>query len=144
MRKTSVEEATEEIQKLRTDCEVCRMLVIEKHKNDFIWKVFFVLALAVAIIFAILYFGSGAIVTETTIEVGDDSYIGNRVDGNGSIESNVIVGSDNVSIGDESTKTDYSLVIIIAIIGVVAVLIVGGILYAHYHKKENYHYYWEQ
>lgn len=120
----------------KTDCEVCRMLIKEKHKNDYIWKIFCIIFLALAIIFAILYFGHGAFTTETNIKIGEDAFVGNSVEGGGSIEGNVIVGSDGTITGTVE-RTDYTPIICICIMVAAVILVIGGIIIANHYKKDN-------
>ena len=111
------------------DCEVCEKLVRAKHKKEFVWKVLTVMFGIIAVVFMILYFGSGAVITESTIEIN-----GTDITNNGD-DNSIIIGSDNEAItGDVKTK-DYSPWLIFGGIVIGSVIITGGILIAyHYHK----------
>ncbi len=133
----SVEAATDNTETKRTECEVCQMLMKEKHKNDYIWKILCVCFLAIAIILAILYFSSGAMITETNIELGDDSYVGNNIEnrgGNVDVSGDVVIG-DNIE--GTTTNTDHTPIICISIVLSAAIVIIGGIIIANHNKKDN-------
>lgn len=121
------------------DCKVCEKLMKEKHRHDVVWKISCLIFLALAVVLAILYFGSGAVVTETHIELGDDSYIGNYVEGDGSIDgdNNIVVGSDNIHIDGTIERTDYTPIICITVIVAAALLAVGGTIIANHNQKNN-------
>ncbi len=124
----------------RTECEVCQMLMKEKHRNDYVWKILCICFLAIAIVLAILYFTSGAVVTETNIKLGDNSYIGNDIQnegGNVDIEGNITVGGDNAEVEGTVTKVDYTPIICVTIILSAVILVVGGIIIANHNKKDD-------
>lgn len=114
------------------DCEVCKKLMKEKHRNVVWWKVLCLIFAASTIILAILYFGSGAVITEEKVEI-NRSKIENEGD-NGVI----VINGNNVS--DSYTgkveKTDYTPIICITVIASVALIIAGGVLIANHAKKD--------
>ena len=129
-----------ETEKKRTECEVCQMLMKEKHRNDYVWKVLCVCFLALAIVLAILYFTSGAIKTETNIKIGENTHIGNDVQnsgGNVDIDGNITIGGDNGQIEGTVTSIDYTPIICITVIIAVVMLIVGGIIIANHNKTDD-------
>ena len=117
--------------KEKTDCEVCKRLIKEKHKHDFLWKIACIIFAVLAVVFICLYFGSGAITTETEIAI-DNSHIGNE-GGNGEI----IIGNNGEVITGTVEKTDYTPIICISIIAGAVILVFGGIIIAHNHKKND-------
>ena len=115
----------------RTDCEVCNRLSKKKHKHDFIWKIACLIFAVLAVVFACLYFGSGAVTTTTEITI-DGSHVGNE-GGDGAI----IIGNDSEVVTGTVEKTDYTPIICISIIAGAVILVFGGIIIAHNHKKDN-------
>lgn len=126
------DETKPETEYKRTECEVCQMLMKEKHRNDYVWKVLCVCFLAIAIILAILYFSSGAIKTETTYEF-NDSVNDNQIQGDG----NIVVGGEDTNIDAKSTSYDYTPIVCITIIFAAVVIVVGGIIIANHNKKDD-------
>ena len=116
-----------------TDCEVCEKLIREKHKRDFIWKIACVIFAVLTVIFACLYFGSGAITTTTEITVDNVGNNNEITDNDGTI----IIGSGSDAITGTIEQTDYTPIICISIIFASIILVIGGIIIAHYHKKNN-------
>lgn len=114
----------------RTDCEVCKKLIREKHQNMIWWKVCCIVFGALAIILGVLYFGSGAVVTETEVKL-EDTNIKNNGD-NGT----VIIGGEQSHITGTIEETDYTPIICITVIAGVAILVAGGVLIANYSKKD--------
>ena len=121
-----------ETEKKRTECEVCQMLMKEKHRNDYVWKVLCICFLAIAIVLAILYFTSGALKTETTYEF-NDSVNDNQIQGDG----NIIVGGEDTNIDAKATSYDYTPIVCITIIFAATLIVVGGIIIANHHKKDD-------
>ena len=114
----------------KKDCEVCEKLMKEKHRCDFVWKIACIIFLALAVIFAILYFCNGTITTTTTYEFQDTAN-DNRVEGDG----NIIVGGDNIT--GTATTTDNTYIICISIIAAAAIVAVGGVVIACHYKKDD-------
>ena len=117
----------------RTDCEVCKKLIREKHQNMIWWKVCCIVFGALAIILGILYFGSGSVVTETQITV-DKVGVDNGGDNN---ENNIVIGSPNNEYVGTVEETDYTPIICITVIAGVAILVAGGVLIANHSKKDD-------
>lgn len=115
----------------RTDCEVCKKLIREKHQNMIWWKVCCIVFGALAIILGILYFGSGAVITETQIELKYDKII-NKGD-NGTI----IIGGEQNTMTGTVEETDYTPIICITIVASTAILVAGGVLIANHAKKDD-------
>lgn len=122
----------------KKDCEVCERLIKEKHRNDFVWKIACIIFLALAVIFAILYFSDGAFTTETTIEIGSNNDMGNFVSGDGEIsgDSNVVVGGGEAYSGTIETH-DYTPIICISVIAAAAIIVSGVTIIAVHYKKDN-------
>ena len=115
----------------RTDCEVCKKLIKEKHRNMIWWKVACIFFCALSIVLGILYFGSGAVVTETEISLNDSNIKNNGDNGI------VIVGGNDNQINGTIEKVDYTPIICVSAIACVAILIVGGVLIANHIKKDD-------
>lgn len=113
------------------DCEVCKRLIKEKHKNIIWWKIACIIFCALSIILGILYFGSGAVVTETDITI-KNSEVTN--DGN---NGTIVIGGEQGNIVGSVKNTDYTSIICITIIASVSILVIGGVLIANYVKKDN-------
>ena len=94
------------------------------------WKVCCIVFGALSIILGILYFGSGAVVTETKVVI-DNSKV-NAGGDNGPI----IIGGQQENITGTIEETDYTPIICITVIAGVAILVAGGVLIANYSKKE--------
>lgn len=115
------------------DCEVCEKLMAEKHKCDIVWRVLAVIFMIATVVLAVLYFGSGALVTETEIKI-DKSKIGNDCGDNVDI---VIGGQDNNQICGEARTVDNSTGLIVGAIIVGSVIIGGGIIIGCHIRKEG-------
>lgn len=115
----------------RTDCEVCKKLIKEKHRNIIWWKVCCIIFGALSLVLGILYFGSGAVVTETEVKI-DSSVIGNNGD-----SGVVIIGGNENQINGTIERTDYTPIICLTVIAGIAILVVGGVLIANYAKKND-------
>lgn len=120
---------------MNSDCEVCQKLIKEKHRNDFIWKVLCILFAIGMVVFMCLYFCSGALVTETTIEV-TDSDIGSQNEFGGDNNNLVIGGQDTAINGTITTENNATLLICCAVI-IGALIIAGGIIIACHIKKSR-------
>lgn len=117
---------------MEKDCKVCQKLIKEKHKYDFLWKVACVIFFILAVVFAVLYFGSGAMVTETTIEITD-----NQIQ-DGSDMGGVMIGNEDSTIsGNIETKDNTGLMIFLGIICGSGIIVVGGCIIAYYNKEKN-------
>lgn len=119
--------------KEKTDCEVCKQLIKEKHKFDFIWKIACIIFAVIAAIFICLYFGSGAMTTETQITIDNVGIDNDIIDNDGT----VIVGNGGEAITGTIEKTDYAPLICIAVVAGAVIIVFGGIIIANNHKKNN-------
>lgn len=116
----------------KSDCEVCTKLIKEKHRFDYLWKIACVILAALVIVLSVLYFGSGAIMTETTIQI-DNVGNNNEITDN---DGTVIIGGGE-AISGKIEKPDYTPIIVISVIVGVAILVFGGAIIAHNNKKSN-------
>lgn len=116
----------------KQDCEVCQKLMKEKHKFDFLWKICCILFLAVAIIFAILYFSNTGTNNETKVENAGNN---NHIEGDGNIN---IAGIQSIIDGNvENTHTDYTSIICISIICISIIFVSGGVIISHAYKNKK-------
>ena len=106
-------------------------MAIKKHKYDVVWKVVAIVSTLIAILFIILYFGSGEVVTETVIE--NEVQIENGSDGSSTNENIGNIGSDY-----SSGVSWQGGLIILAIVAVVGGVIYGCIAISQSnHKKQS-------
>lgn len=73
----------------RSDCEVCKRLIREKHRYEWVWKVACLLFAILAVVFAILFFANRQTAKDTTVNM-DGAQIETSGDGN-----SIIIGGDN-------------------------------------------------
>lgn len=119
---------------MNKDCEVCTKLIKEKHKADLVWKIVAIIALIVAVVFICLYFGSGAMITETTIEIDADNIGSDNTLGD---DGGIIIGSDGSTInGTVETKDSLPLMVFCGIV-VGSLIIAGGVIVANHNKKKD-------
>lgn len=109
------------------ECEVCTKMVKEKYKHYKTWKVLAIVFILVSITFAILYFATGKMFVEETVE--NDIRIEN--DG-GDNQNNVITGNSSTISGTVKTESNIGLVVF----GCVIVL-TGGIVGGCYIVSKN-------
>lgn len=119
-------------EKIKTDCQVCKQLIKEKHRNMIWWKIGCIIFAALAIVLGILYFGSGAVKTETNLDVYE-----NTIQNSG--DNTIVIGSEQVGNTYSGTieRTDYTPIICITVIASIAVLVAGGVIIANYVKKDS-------
>lgn len=115
----------------RSDCEVCTRLIKEKHKFDYLWKIACVILAALVIVLSILYFGSGALTKETTYTIN-----GNQITNEGDNGSVIIGNEGELEIGS-SESVDYTPIVCISVVVSAAILVVGGVIIAHYVKRND-------
>ena len=117
----------------RTDCEVCKKLIKEKHRNVIWWKVCCIIFGALSLVLGILYFGGGAVVTETEVKI-EKSFSDNTFGDDGT----VIIGGQQIndSYNGIVENKDYTPIICITVIAGVAILVAGGVLIANHVKKD--------
>lgn len=108
------------------ECEVCTKMVKEKYKHYKTWKILAIVFMCVSVVFAILYFASGDLLSSTTIEYNNDVSIENGGDNNTNTDNgNVIIEKQNDSTGG---------VILLSVI-----ILVGGILGGCYIISQVFH-----
>lgn len=111
---------------MEIDCLVCKRLIEEKHRHDFIYKVGFFCMCIISVILAIMYFGSGALVKKIDVEVKT----------NGGDISSAIIG-DNTIVNGTVTNSQNTLALICLSI-ICLVFIIGIIIIAnHYIRTHN-------
>jgi hypothetical protein len=97
------------------ECEVCTKLVKEKYKYHNTWKVLAIVFMCLTVLFAILFFASGDLLSSTTIEYNNEVEIKNEGDYNTNTDNgNIIVEKKNDSTG--------------SVLILCTVLLVGGII----------------
>lgn len=97
----------------KKECEICREMSKKKHRFDTVWKVVAIISTLVAVVFIVLYFGSGEVLKETTIE--NEVEIENSGDGHSVNENIGNVGND-YSVG-VSAKVLIILFVVMALAG---------------------------
>lgn len=82
------------------ECEVCTRMVKEKYKNYKMWVALAIVFMCLTVLFSILYFASGDLMSSTTIEYNNDVNIKNDGDGNTNTDNgNIVVEKQNDSTG---------------------------------------------
>lgn len=82
------------------ECEVCTKMVKEKYKSFKTWKVLAIVFMCLTVLFAILYFASGDLMSSTIVEYENDVTIENGGDNNTNHDNgNIIVEKQNDSTG---------------------------------------------
>lgn len=107
---------------VKSDCEVCKQLIREKHRTDIVWKIACLLFALLAVVFAVMYFSGGG-TTETTSVNMDGVQIETGGDNN-----DVSIGSTSYEITGTAETKDNTIVICMTIVASVAALLIGGIL----------------
>lgn len=109
------------------ECEVCTRLVKEKYKHYKTWRNLAIVFMILTVVLSILYFGSGDVFVEETVEYNNEIEIENE----GGFNTN----ANNGNIVVES-KEDNDGIILASVI-----LLVGGGLCGCYivSKKKNNH-----
>jgi len=117
----------------KTDCQVCKKLIKEKHRREIWWKIACIIFAALTIVLSILYFTSGKVVTEKEVTVNH-----NIIEANGGNGSVVIGGEQyNDSYNGTVTEVNYIPIICITIVLSCAILVIGGILIAHHFVRKD-------
>lgn len=98
---------------------MCREMAAKKHKYDVVWKIVAIVSTIIAIIFIVLYFGSGDAVKRTVIE--NDVQIENSGDG----------APMNENIGNIGNDYSPGVSVSIALIILAVVAIAGGVIYGY-------------
>lgn len=82
------------------ECEVCIKMIKEKYKHYNAWKVLAIVFICLTVLFAILYFASGDLMSSTTIEYNNEVQIENDGDNNTNNDNgNIVVEKQNDSTG---------------------------------------------
>lgn len=83
----------------KSDCEVCKRLIREKHRYNRVWKIACIFFAILTVVFAILFFANRKIADETTVNM-DGAQI--ETSGNGNV---IVIGGDsNVSQEDKENN----------------------------------------
>lgn len=97
------------------DCEVCTKMVKEKYRHYKTWRNLAIVFICLTVLFAILYFANGDLMSSTIIEYNNDVQIENSGSNNTNTDNgNIVVEKQNDSTG--------------GVILLCTVLLVGGIL----------------
>lgn len=120
----------------KTDCQVCKKLIKEKHRREIWWKIACIIFAALTIVLSILYFSSGKLVQEKEIEI-ERSFNRNTVQGEvGDINIASTINKD--SYNGTVTEVNYVPIICISIVVGSAILVIGGVLIAHYFVRKSH------
>lgn len=109
------------------ECEVCNKMVKEKYKHYKTWKILAIVFICVAVVFAILYFASGKMFVEKTIE--NDIRIENT---EGTNDNNIITGDNSTISGTVKTESNIGIIIIACV-----TILTGGIVGGCYIVSKN-------
>lgn len=83
----------------RNDCEVCKRLIREKHRYDWVWKIACILFATLAVVFAILFFANHKNSDETTVNMDDA-----QIEASG--DDNVIVIGGDCDVSQKDKEND--------------------------------------
>lgn len=97
------------------ECKVCTKMVKEKYKHYKTWKTLAIVFICLTVLFAILYFANGDLMTSTVIEYDNEVTIEN--------EGGYNTNADNGNIIIEKKNDNTGGVILLSVI-----ILVGGIL----------------
>ena len=114
----------------KKECEVCTKMVKEKYKHYKAWRSIAIVFICLTVVFAILYFASGSMMVEETIE--NNITIENA---DGSNENNVVTCDGSTINGTITTESNIGVIIIVCV-----VILTGGIVCGCYivsKKKDN-------
>lgn len=109
------------------ECEVCTKMVKEKYKHYKTWKILAIVFMIVAVVFAILYFASGNLMVEETVE--NNIRIENA---DGSNENNIITSDNSTISGTVTTESNIGVIIFVCVL-----ILTGGILGGCYIISKN-------
>lgn len=108
------------------ECEVCSKMVKEKYKHYNTWRTLAIVFICLTVLFAILYFASGDLMSSTTIEYNNDVQIENDGDNNTNNDNgNIVIEKQNDSTG--------------GVILLCTIILVGGILGGCYIVSRVHH-----
>lgn len=100
------------------ECEVCSKMVKEKYKHYKTWRNLAIVFMCLTVLFAILYFASGKMMVEETVE---NNILVENADGNN--ENNVITGNGSTISGTVKTQSNIGAIIFVCVI-----ILTGGII----------------
>lgn len=102
----------------------------EKYRNMIWWKICCIIFAALTIVLGILYFGSGAVVTEKELAI-EHSF--NEIEG-----GNIVIDGEQINDSYNGTITELDYIPIFCVVAIVdvAILIIGGVIIANHFKKD--------
>lgn len=110
----------------KKECEVCTKMVKEKYKHYKIWRNLAIVFICLTVLFVILYFSSGELMTTRIVKYNNEVEIENNGDNNTNTENgNIVVEKQNDSSGG---------IILLSVI-----ILVGGILGGCYIISQRNH-----
>lgn len=113
----------------KKECEVCSKMVKEKYKHYKTWRNLAIVFICLTVLFAILYFASGKMFVEKTIQ--NDIQIENE---GGSNQNNVVTGEGSTISGTVTTETESNIG---AIIVLCVLILTGGVVCGCYIISKN-------
>lgn len=114
------------------ECEVCTKMVKEKYKHYKTWRNLAIVFMCLTVLFAILYFASGKMMVEETIQ--NDIQIENQ---GGDNDNTVITGNGSTTSGTVVVEKESNIG---SIIFICVLILTGGIIGGCYiisSKKNN-------
>lgn len=109
------------------ECKVCTKIIKEKYKHYKTWKILAIVFICVSILFAILFFASGKMFVEKTVE--NNIRIEND---DGDNENNIITGDGSTISGTVTTESNIGIIIFGCVI-----ILTGGIVGGCYIVSKN-------
>lgn len=109
------------------ECKVCKKLTKEKYKHYRTWKILAIVFICISVLFAVLFFASGKMFVEETVE--NNIVIENA---DGSNENNVITGNGSTISGTVKKESNIGVIVLISVI-----ILTGGIIYGCYIVSKN-------
>lgn len=108
------------------ECEVCTKMIKEKYKHYKTWRNLAIVFICLTVLFVILYFSSGELMTTRVVKYDNEVEIENNDDNNTNTDNgNIVVEKQNDSSG--------------GIILLSVVILVGGILGGAYIVSQRNH-----
>ena len=107
------------------ECEVCTKMVKEKYKHYKTWRNLAIVFICLTVLFAILFFASGDLMTTRIVEYDNEVTIENNGDSN--------TNTDNGNITVEKQNDSTGGVILLCII-----ILTGGIIGGSYIVSQRY------
>ena len=103
------------------ECEVCTKMVKEKYKHYKTWRNLTIVFICLTVLFAILYFASGKMMVEETIE---NNIVVENADGNN--ENNIITGDGSTISGTVKTESNIGVIVFVCVLILTGGIICGG------------------